>query len=102
MNYTAVARVTHYYNKLGVAVLALSGPLAVGDAIHIVGHTTDFCQRVRSMQIDHHAIMEAVPGDDVALQVLDRVREGDQVFKIDERDALEFLAERIDSAAAYA
>lgn len=74
----------------------------MGDAIHIVGHTTDLCQHVKSLQIDYHAVREAVPGNDVALQVLDRVREGDRVFKIDERNALEFLAERNDIAAAYA
>ena len=94
MNYNPVAQVTHYYNKSGVAVLALSGTLSVGDAIHVIGHTTDFCQTVKSLQINHHPIVEASPGDDVALKVLDRVRPGDQVFRIGAPDALEFLSER--------
>jgi hypothetical protein len=101
MNYSPVARVTHYYNKIGVAVLALTDTLTVGDAIHIIGHTTDFCQQVKSLQIEHGAVMEAAPGDDVALKVIDRVRAGDQVFKIGARDALEFLSERKDLAGAF-
>jgi hypothetical protein len=101
MNYLPVARVTHYYNKIGVAVLALTETLAVGDAIHITGHSTDFCQQVKSLQIDHHAVMDAQPGDDVALKVIDRVRAGDQVFLISARDAIEFLTERKELAGAF-
>lgn len=101
MNYSPVARVTHYYNKIGVAVLTLTDTLTVGDAIHIIGHTTDFCQQVKSLQIEHSAVMEASPGDDVALKVIDRVRAGDPVFKIGARDALEFLSERKELAGAF-
>lgn len=102
MDYIPVARVTHYYNKIGVAVLALSDTIMVGDVIHVVGHTTDFCQTVKSLQIDHRSIVEALPGDDVALQVLDRVRAGDQVFKVGGQDALDFLAKRADAYTAFA
>lgn len=101
MNYRPVARITHYYNKIGVAVLALTDTVSVGDAIHIIGHTTDFCQQVKSLQIDHHAVMEAAPGDDVALKVIDRVRAGDQVFKIGRHEAIEFLTERKELAGAF-
>ena len=101
MNYSPVARVTHYYSRIGVAVLALSDRLAVGDAIHIIGHRTDFCQQVKSLQIDHRPVAVAAQGDDVALRVLDRVREGDQVFKIGAHDAMEFLAERRELSGAF-
>lgn len=102
MEYKPVAQITHYYNKLGVAVLALAEPLTIGDAIHIAGHTTDFCQIVKSLQIDHRPVNDARPGDDVALKVLDRVRVGDQVYRIRGRDALEFLSKRADASAAFA
>lgn len=102
MEYRLVAEVTHYYNKIGVAVLTLSDTIAMGDVIHVVGHTTDFCQTVKSLQIEHHPIMEAHPGDDVALKVLDRVRVGDQVFKVGGPDALEFLSKRADASARFA
>lgn len=102
MNYKPVAQVTHYYRKIGVAVLALSDNLTVGDVIHIVGHTTDFCQSVKSLQVEHHPIRTATAGDEVALKVLDRVRAGDRVFKVDEQDALEFLSKRGDASAVLA
>lgn len=101
MNYTPVARITHYFNKIGVAVLDLSDTLSVGDVIHIVGHTTDFCQTVKSLQIDHHHVMTVDAGDDVALKVPDRVRAGDQVYRIEGEDALEFLSKRADVSEAF-
>jgi len=78
----SVGKVTHYFGRLGVAALSLTDTLRVGDIIHIVGHTTDLTQRVDSMQIEHQAIEEARPGDDVALRVAGRVREHDVVYKV--------------------
>lgn len=101
MEYTPIARVSHYYNKIGVAVLELADDLTVGDAIHIVGQTTDFCQMVKSLQIGHRPITEAHSGDDVALKVLDRVRVGDQIYRVTGPDALEFLSKRADASAAF-
>lgn len=101
MNYSPVAKVTHYFNKIGVAVLVLSDALCVGDVIHITGHTTDFCQTVKSLQINHHQVVSAGPGDDVALRVPDRVRAGDQVFKIEGQDALEFVSKRANASEAF-
>jgi hypothetical protein len=46
--------VTHYYSQLSVAILRLeSGTLRVGDVIHIRGHTTDFSQKVESLEVNH-------------------------------------------------
>lgn len=76
-----VGKVTHYYNRISVAVLELTGELKVGDRIHILGHNTDFEQQVSSMEIEHQKIQLAMPGADVALKVIEDVREGDIVFK---------------------
>lgn len=76
-----IGKVTHYFPHVPAAVLRLEAELKVGDTIHIAGHTTDFVQVVESMQIEHEPVESAGPGDDVALQVIDRVREDDQVFK---------------------
>lgn len=83
MNYKRIGEVTHFYRKICVAVLKLSEPICVGDTVHVLGHTTDFCQGVLSLQIDHRPVEMAMPGDDVALKVQDRVREGDVVFRVD-------------------
>ena len=77
-----VGEVTHYYTRIGVAVVRVTAPLRVGDRIAIKGHTTNFEQVVESMQIEHEAIEEAKPGDLIGLKVVDRVREGDIVYKV--------------------
>jgi translation elongation factor EF-1alpha len=74
--------VTHFYNRISVAVLELSGELAVGDKILILGRTTDLTQQVFSMEIEHQKVHTVGPGMDVALKVAEPVRPGDIVYKI--------------------
>jgi len=75
--------VTHYYSHLSVATLRLeSGTLCVGDVIHIRGHTTDFSQRVESLEVNHAPATEVGPNDDFGLKVVGHVREHDVVYKV--------------------
>jgi translation elongation factor EF-1alpha len=76
----AIGTVTHWYAHLSVAAIRLTAPLAVGDRIHIKGHTTDLVETVRSMEIEHRRVERAGPGDDVALAVEGHVREQDVIF----------------------
>jgi putative protease len=77
-----VGRITHFFTKIGVAVIEITGgSLKVGETIHIKGHTSDFKQTVESMQYEHQQIMEAKKGDSVGMKVEEPVREGDLVFK---------------------
>ena len=82
MSEKQVARVTHYFSRLGVAVLTLTDTLSVGDRVHICGHSTDLEQTVDSMQIEHKPVLKVGPGDDVALKVVEPVREGDIVYRV--------------------
>jgi len=77
-----VGRVTHYYSRIGVAVVKLKAPLSVGDKILIRGSTTNFEQTVDSMQIHHKNIERAEAGQAIGLKVVDRVRPKDIVYKI--------------------
>ena len=77
----AIGQVTHYFSHLSVAAISLKAPLAVGERIHIRGHTTDLVQAVESMEIEHAGVDRAGPGDDVALKVDDHVREHDLIFR---------------------
>lgn len=78
-----VGVVIHYYTHLGVAVVRLdTGSLRVGDTIHIRGHTSDFRQRVESMQIEHQPVTEVRAGQEFGLKVIDHAREHDVVFKV--------------------
>ena len=77
-----IGKVTHYFGHLNVAVLELKDELKLGDEIHILGHITDFTQRVTSMEIEHKKVESVGPGKEVALKVEDFVRKGDEVFKV--------------------
>lgn len=78
---TAIGTITHYFGHLSVAAVALTDRLKVGDQIHVKGHTTDLVQQVDSLQIEHTAVEQAGPGDDVALKVNDHVRIGDHIYR---------------------
>jgi putative protease len=77
----SIGSVTHYFGHLSVAAVTLTDTLRVGDRIHIKGHTTNVEQSVDSMEVEHAKVDSAGPGDDVALQVIDHVREHDQIFR---------------------
>ena len=78
-----VGVVTHYFGHVSVAIVRLeSGTLRVGDMIHIRGHTTDFKQKVESLQVDHAPATQVGPKDDFGLKVVAHAREHDVVFKV--------------------
>ena len=72
--------VTHYFPHVQAAVVKVKKTLALNDSITIKGHTTNFTQRIESMQIDHTPVLQAKKGDEIGLQVIDRTREGDLVL----------------------
>lgn len=80
-----IGRITHYFSRIGVGVVEItSGELKIGDTIHIKGHTTDFYQKVESMQVEHQPVSVAKQGDSVGLKVIDHVRENDRVYRVTE------------------
>ncbi len=75
--------VTHYYGHLSVAAIRLeSGSLSVGDTIRVLGHTSDFRQRIVSMQIEHQSVTEAGKRQEIGLKVTEHARENDLVYKV--------------------
>jgi translation initiation factor IF-2 len=77
----AIGVVREYFRKPGVAaVQVLRGRVKVGDSVRFLGHTTDFTQLIKSMQMNHTDIPEAGEGDFVGILVGDRVRENDKMF----------------------
>jgi len=79
-----IGKITHYFDKIGVAVLALERPLSVGDKIKLVKGDEEFTQTVSSMQAEHKSIDSAKKGDDVGMKVDQPVKDGWEVFKISE------------------
>ena len=58
-----VGKVMSFYKKIGVAAIDLTEKLEVEDTILIKGHTTNFEQKVDSMQIEHEKVEKAKKGD---------------------------------------
>ncbi len=79
-----IGTVSHYFGKIGVGIIKLSGALKVGDKIKIKGATSDFEQSIGSMQINHEDIKDAKSGDEVGVKLDDKVREGDEVSLVSE------------------
>jgi len=77
-----VGKITRYFDKIGVAVVALDGGLKVGDKIKIGKKDTFFEQEVKSMQIEHEKIEKAKKGQEVGMKVKEKVREGYLVYKV--------------------
>jgi CTP:molybdopterin cytidylyltransferase MocA len=80
-NIVEVGRITHFFSKIGVAVVELTASLVVGDSILVKGPSTDFEQVVESMQIEHTNIPRAEAGQSIGLKLAQRARERDAVYK---------------------
>ncbi|MBM4400753.1 MAG: translation elongation factor-like protein [Crenarchaeota archaeon] len=80
-NIVQVGHITHFFSKIGVAVVELTAPLVVGDRILVKGPSTDFEQTVESMQIEHQNIPRAEAGQSIGLKLAQRAKEKDAVYK---------------------
>jgi len=77
---TKLGKITHYYPKIGVAVVDLVDSLHQGDEITISG-STSFSQTVSSMQIEHEAQEQVKKGQTIGLKVDQPVKPGDEITK---------------------
>lgn len=78
-----VGKVTHYYDKIGVAIIELSSDLGVGDKIKFVRGGEDmFEQDITSMQVEHEQIEKGKKGDVIGLKVDGELKEGAEVYKL--------------------
>ncbi len=83
MSDVKIGKVTHYYNKIKVAIIELSRELKVGDRIKFVRGGEDlFEQTVDSMQVEHNNIDSANAGDVIGLGVENEIKEGAEIFKV--------------------
>lgn len=79
-----IGKVTHYYGKIGVAIVELSGDLKVGDRIKVQGHQSEFEQTVGSMEVEHKPVEQARAGDVIGLKAVEKAGEGAKVYKLEE------------------
>ncbi len=78
-----IGEVMKFFAKPSVAaVKIMEGEVVVGDSIKFYGHTTEFTDVIQSMEVDNKSVQKAVAGEFIGIKVSDRVRPGDEVFKI--------------------
>jgi len=78
-----IGKVTHYFPHVNAAaVKLLKDGLKIGDEIYIKGHTTDFKEKIVSLQLDRVPIREGKKGQEIGLLVKSRVRSGDSVYRV--------------------
>jgi len=78
-----VGVVKKFFSKVSVAAIEVtSGSIAPGDTLLFKGHTTDFKETVKSMELDNKPIEKAEPGQLIGIKVKERVREKDVVYKV--------------------
>ena len=78
-----VGEVVKFFSKPSVAAVKITaGELRIGDRVKFTGHTTDFEDTINSMEIDNSQIEKATAGDYIGIKISDRVRPGDEMFKV--------------------
>ena len=81
MDEPEIGVITHYFPKVGVAVVKASALIKNGDKIHVKGHTADFIQVVESMQVEHVQVAEAKSGDEIGMKMAQECHEHDKIYK---------------------
>lgn len=76
-----VGVITHFFPNVSAAIIKTSSVISVGDPLRFVGPATDFKITVRSMQMNRAPIEKALKGQEIGIQVPDKVRPGDEVYK---------------------
>lgn len=77
-----IGKVTHFYDKIGVAIVTLSAGLKMGDKITFKRGGEDVGEQVvESMQVEKEAVKTAKKGDVIGLHVDTPVKEGAEVYK---------------------
>ena len=78
-----VGEITHFFPKINVAVVKLEDSLKKGDRIEIETKEGSFQQTVESMQVEHKNIDGANAGDEVGMKVIERVKPGNKIYKVE-------------------
>lgn len=78
-----IGKVAHWYDKISVAVVKLSGALKVGDRIKVKRGEEEFEEIVSSMQLDHEPVQNGKKGQEVAVKLSQPAKDGALIFKVE-------------------
>ena len=78
-----IGKVKHFYSHIPAMIVELEDDIRIGDKIVVRNRKGDekFRQTVESMEVEHKKIQEAKAGEEVAIQVVGKAKEGDLVYK---------------------
>lgn len=76
-----IGEVTHFFDKICVAVVKFKEGVAVGEEICFEGPSGSFSQTLKSMQYEHESIPKAKKGQEVGVKTKKPVREGHKVYR---------------------
>ena len=77
---TPIGKVTHWYDKISVAVIKLNKALKVGDQIKIKHGDVEFTETIGSMQLDHKPVDKGKKGDEIAIKLSKQAKDGSEVY----------------------
>ena len=76
-----IGRVTHYYDKIGVAVVEVyNQPLNVGDRVKVSGHDKEFIMDITSLQVEHDKVVSVGVGETCGVKIDTAVKPGDILY----------------------
>ena len=82
-NEVLIGEVVHYFDKVKAAVIKVDNEkISVGDNIRIKGHSVEFDQTVKSMQVDHKPVESVSKGGEAAIEVKKKARTGSKVYLV--------------------
>lgn len=76
-----LGKVIHWYDKINVAVIKLSAPLKKGDPIKVKRGEEEFEDTITSMQIDYKDVNSGKKGNEVAIKLSQKTKEGAEIYK---------------------
>lgn len=80
---TLVGIVTHYYDKIKVAIFKVKSPIQIGQKLRFTNaEGTIFEQPIISIQINHEAVKKAKKGAIIGMKVKKQVHENNKAYLI--------------------
>ena len=78
-----LGKVSHWYDKINVAVVKLAGVLKKGDRVKFKHGEEEFEETIESLQINHEAVDAGKKGDEVAMKLSQKAKEGTLAYKVE-------------------
>lgn len=78
-----IGSVIKFFDKTSIAAVKLDfGDLAVGDVIRIKGTSTDFTQKIETMEFDHKSVAKAMRGQFTGIKLSQAAKPFDLVYRV--------------------